>query len=437
MELFMSLQKKFVIILTAVILLFIATTTILITMLVLTNRTSENAAAGKALISDAELDYIHSEMFDMFADNFEWQMNSVEKRTLADAERMANYSGKNGALTPEQLKKFINPNFPYTEVYYALETDGKYVGTSDSADMSVDYRTRPWYVGAKSVKGVFITEPYDTVTNSSGEKIITFSYPIFDSSKNIIGVYGIDMNGSELISRFLPRDLAPYITGILLINGDGSIAPFFDYESVGTLVDSPYFTDITSDNHAWTIRIFGDFTEYDKILGNMSFEEAKSSFDLDAVKQMTYQLTSSTDYIKFNVQRNASVYKSIEVEKTPAFMKNIAMSVNTESWAYDDVYFVFETDGKYIGTDSTVDTDIDFRTRPWYITAKESSGAIWTDFYQSITGSQTKIMTFTAPLQDENGNFVGAVGFDITTETAKSMLYNGDASLEALLILIK
>jgi hypothetical protein len=117
-------------------------------------------------------------------------------------------------------------------------------------------------------------------------------------------------------------------------------------------------------------------------------------------------------------------------------MQNIALSVNTESWAYDDVYFVFENDGKYIGTDSTVSTDIDFRTRPWYIMAKGSTGVAWTDFYQSVTGSRLKIMTFTAPLFDQNDNFVGAVGFDITTETAKSMLYNGDASLESLLILI-
>jgi hypothetical protein len=151
---------------------------------------------------------------------------------------------------------------------------------------------------------------------------------------------------------------------------------------------------------------------------------------------MTYQLTSSTDYIKYNVSRNAEVYRSIKREKTPEFMQNIAMSVNTDSWAYDDVYFVFETDGKYIGTDSTVSPDTDFRDRPWYLSAKEADGAVWTDFYESVTGSRTKIMTFTAPLKDENGNFVGAVGFDITTETAKSMLYNGDASLESLLILI-
>jgi hypothetical protein len=430
----MSLQKRLTIILITVTVLFIVTTSALIILLAIANKPD---TAEQVPISEAELEYIHDEMFNMFADNFGWQMDSVEKRTLADAERMANYSGRSGVLSTEQIKKFINPNFPYTEVYYALETDGKYVGTSDSADMSVDYRTRPWYEGAKAAGGVFITEPYDTVTNSSGEKIITFSYPIFDSDKNIIGVYGIDMNGSELISRFLPRELAPYITGILMINTDGTIAPFFDYKQADSLADSPYVKDITSENHSWIIRIFGDFTEYDKTLKHMSFEEAKDAYELDAANQMAYQLTSSTDYIKFNVQRNASVYSSIVVEKTPAFMKNIAMSVNTESWAYDDVYFVFETDGKYIGTDDTVDENIDFRTRPWYKDAKGSTGVIWTDFYQSITGSHQKIMTFTAPLYDENGNFVGAVGFDITTETAKSMLYNGDASLESLLILIK
>jgi hypothetical protein len=430
----MSLQKKFVLILLAVIILFIATTTVLITALYAATKPEDTA--DKVLISETELTYIQNEMVDMFADNFEWQMGSVERMTLADAERMANYIGKNGALTPEQLNPFINPNFPYTEVYYAFETDGKYVGTSDSADMTVDYRTRPWYVGAKTANGVFITEPYDTVTNASGEKIITFSYPIRDTSGNIIGVSGIDMNASELTKRMLPRSLVPYITGILMITENGEIAPFFDYEAAAALENSPFVRDVSSSNHNWTIRIFGDFTEYNKILRAMSFEEAKNSYDLDAVGQMTFQLTSSTNYIKYNVARNAEVYRTIKVEKTPAFMQNIALSVNTESWAYDDVYFVFEENGKYIGTDSTVAADIDFRTRPWYIMAKGSTGAAWTEFYQSVSGSRMKIMTFTAPLFDKNDNFVGAVGFDITTETAKSMLYNGDASLESLLILI-
>jgi hypothetical protein len=435
----MSLKKRYVISLAVIIALCVIETTVLAVLLYNEKNgggNTGNAAAEKVLISDTELSYLHDEMVDMFADNFEWQLTSVEKRTLADAERMANYIAKNGALTPEQLRPFINPNFPYTEVYYAFETDGKYVGTSDSADMSVDYRTRPWYVGAKTANGVFITEPYDTVTNASGEKIITFSYPIRDASGAIIGVSGIDMNASDLTDRLLPRTLAPNNSGILMITESGEIAPFFDYERAEALEGSPYVIDITSKSHNWKIRIFADFTEYDAVLRAISFEEAKSSYNLDAVAQMTYQLTSSTDYIKYNVARNAEVYRTIKVEKTPAFMKNIAMSINTESWAYDDIYFVFETDGKYIGTDSTVSESIDFRKRPWYVRAKTADGAVWTDFYESVTGSETKIMTFTAPLQNENGEFVGAVGFDITTETAKSMLYNGDASLESLLILI-
>jgi hypothetical protein len=392
----------------------------------------------KVLITDTELSYIKSEMFEMFADNFDWQLRSIEKRTLADAERAATYIGKNGALTGEQLKMFANPNFPYTEIYYAYETDGKYIGTSDSADMSVDYRTRPWYVGAIKANGSFITDPYDTVTNKSGEKIITFSYPIRDAEGKTIGVCGIDMNGDEITKRLLPRSLAPYISGIILADGKGGITPFFDWKSAETLAEnSEYQTEITSDYHNWTIRIYGDFTEYNKILKKLTFDEAKSSYDLDAVKQMTYQLESSTSYIEHNVARNAYIYQNIKLDLTPEFMKNIAMSINTENWSYDDIYFVFESDGKYIGIDENAPADVDFRERPWYITAKETLEVTRTEFYRSVTGSRQKIMTFTAPLFDKEGDFVGAVGFDITTDSAKSMLYNGDASLESLLILIE
>jgi hypothetical protein len=401
------------------------------------NFTGSEITDDKVLITDSELNYIENKMFDMFADNFDWQLRSVEKRTLADSERIANYIGKSGALTPSQLKKFIDPNFPYTEVYFALETDGKYIGTSDSADMSVDYRTRPWYVGAKAADGAFITDPYDTVTNKSGEKIVTFSYPIINKDGKLLGVVGIDMNGSELMQRLLPRSLAPYISGIIIADGNGGITPFFDWKSAEKLAETAeYRKEIKSDFHNWTVRIYGDFSEYEKILRKMTFTEAKNSYDLDAVSQMTFQLESSTSYIEFNVGRNASVYSNIEVEKTPAFMKNIAMSINTEHWVYDDIYFVFETDGKYIGIDETVSDEIDFRSRPWYIAAKESLEVTRTDFYISISGSRQKIMTFCAPLLDKEGNFVGAVGFDITTDSAKSLLYNGDASLESLLILI-
>jgi hypothetical protein len=350
---------------------------------------------------------------------------------------MASYIANNGALTPQQLTTFLDPNFPYTEVYYAFETDGKYIGTSDSADMSVDYRTRPWYVGAKAADGAFITDPYDTVTNKSGEKIITFSYPIKNSDGELLGVFGIDMNGDEITKRLLPRSLAPYISGIVMTDGNGGITPFFDWKSADKIADrSAYSAEITSDYHKWSIRIYGDFTEYDRVLSAMTFTDAKNSYDLDAVKQMTFQLESSTDYIKFNVSRNASLYSRIKQDKTADFLRGMTLSINNDFWAYDDIYYVLESDGKYIGIDPTAPADVDYRERPWYIAAKESLEVTRTEFYKSVTGSRTKIMTITAPLLDSDGNFVGAVGFDITTDSAKSMLYNGDASLESLLILI-
>jgi hypothetical protein len=340
-------------------------------------------------------------------------------------------------MTVDQLKRSLNPEFPYIEVYYALEADGKYVGTSDTADMSVDYRTRPWYVGAKFAGGAFITEPYNTVSDSSGETIITFSYPIFGDDGEVAGVFGVDMNTSDLAARLLPREIAPFIKGILMITEDGEIAPFFDYKIADSLTSAPLVTNITSDRHKFSIRIFGDFTEYDKTLRKMTFAEARLAYEDTTNAQLLYQLQSSTEYIKSNVGRNSLIYSRIVQEITTELLHTMTNGVNTDNWAYDDVYYVLDKDGKYIGIDETVSTELDFRSRPWYNAAKESGEVVWTDFYESITGSRQEIMTFTAPLLDNDGNFVGAVGFDITAETAKSMLYNGDASLEILLSQIR
>ncbi|MDR0987443.1 MAG: hypothetical protein LBL98_07125 [Ruminococcus sp.] len=396
---------------------------------------SKNFADKDEPINNAELLEIHDEMFTMFAENFEWQLDSVEKRALADAERVGNYLGANGLLNSVQLSKFLDPNFPYTEIYYALETDGRYIGTSPNPDIFIDYRDRPWYKGAKTAGGVFITEPYETATNASGDRIITFSYPIFRSDGSIIGVCAIDMNASELAARLLPRDIAPYIKGIQMFTESGEIAPFFDYKQ--DFSSAPLVTDITNNRHRFGIRIFGDFTEYDKTLRKMTYEEAKLAFEETTNAQLLYQLKSSTDYIKFNVGRNAALYNRITAQKTSDFLHTLASGVNTGNWAYDDIYYVMDFDGKYIGIDDTVSKEIDFRKRPWYIDAKESGEVVWTDYYESVTGSRQEIMTFTAPLRDANDNFVGAVGFDITTETAKSMLYNGNASLEILLTFIR
>jgi hypothetical protein len=386
-----------------------------------------------APISQTQLQELNQSMFDMFVDNFSWQMDAVERRSLADAQRMAGYITANGALTPTQLSIFLDPNFPYTEVYYAMETDGTYVGSSDSADMSVDYRTRPWYVGAKEVKGAYVTAPYQTVTNESGEMIITYSYPIFDASGEITGVFGIDMNVAEVTARLLPREDMPYITGILMVTEGNDVKPFFDHQQAEQLSGSPFKATVSGSLRPFEVQIFGDFSKTNETLEKLTAKEAYARFMEDANQQMAFQLDSSTDYISFNVARNAAITKNMQQTFDAAFAKNMESRVNTDFWSYDDIYYVFEADGIYIGLDDTVSSTIDFRTRPWYLDAKETVGVARTDFYQSITGSRQKIMTFTAPLLDADGNFIGAVGFDITTDTAKSMLYNGDGSLELLL----
>jgi hypothetical protein len=335
-------------------------------------------------------------------------------------------------LDAEQLEKMMYEKFPYTEIYYALETNGTYVGTSNSADMTVDYRTRPWYVGAVAANGINITAPYTTVTNSTGEHIITYSYPIFDSG-NILGVVGVDMNASALTNSVLPKD--EYIAGILMVtveDGNDVFHPFFDYANKENVVKNKYSAVIESATRPWNINIYGNFDSVNKELSEMSEGEVKTEAAEFAEAQQLFQLRGSTAFVESNVARNSTMSARI-IGFGPARAQIVVDFVNTDAWAYDDVYMAFESDGVYIGLDPTVDPSIDFRTRPWYVAAKEAGAVVRTPFYTSVSGSRSEIMTFSAPLYDAEGDFVGAVGFDITVDTAKSMLYNGDANLKNLL----
>jgi hypothetical protein len=409
-------------------------------LLVLVLLTSTLAACGGGAVSAEELADFNQKMFDAYVDNFTWQLATVENRAAADAVRVSR--GVAVSALPflgEQLKNLTDASIPYTEVYYAFETDGKYIGTSDTADMSVDYRTRPWYVGAKAAGGIFVSAPYTTVTNETGEYIITFSYPITQNGA-FQGVVGIDMNAAELQKRLLPKDIAPFIAGIVLKGTDGTVYPFFNADYSAHLASSSkYSATIDSMGGNWQLNVYGNFDDVNKTLKKMTREQLLQQYDKYIVDQLLFQLNGSLDYVSANVARNARISSSVSAtaEFNSTRAKNVAVNVNNEFWQYDDVYYVFESDGKYVGTDESVSASIDFRARPWYVAAKAADGVVRTDFYQSITGSRQKIMTFACPFTDANGIFLGAVGFDITTQTAKSMLYTGDSSLLALLLMVE
>ncbi len=67
----------------------------------------------------------------------------------------------------------------------------------------------------------------------------------------------------------------------------------------------------------------------------------------------------------------------------------------------------------------------DPRQRSWYIAAREAGRAVWVDTY---VDANTKKLTTTcaAPLYDQNGEFIGVVGFDVLLETIQQDILSID-----------
>ncbi len=84
-------------------------------------------------------------------------------------------------------------------------------------------------------------------------------------------------------------------------------------------------------------------------------------------------------------------------------------------------YIVF-SDGSAVFANDWDPGDMDFRGREWYLNASASEGVILTDPYKDIqTGKD--VITAACKIQNENGELVGVLGFDIYTTTLSDMVY--------------
>lgn len=136
---------------------------------------------------------------------------------------------------------------------------------------------------------------------------------------------------------------------------------------------------------------------------------------MDIVSQQVNVLTKN-HYIPKLIDTNSdhdTIIKDIQ-ESLKAVKENLDGTVN--------VYFGGEY-GEFI-TDRNVQSleEFNFKDRDWYKTGKEANGKIlYTKPYEdSITGKQ--VMTVVKSVNDENGNFMGVIGFDILADSMKEYI---------------
>ncbi len=106
-----------------------------------------------------------------------------------------------------QLELTINQidedNDKILQMFYGLEDDS-YIITADDYNEAIIVTERPWYIAAKDTENIAYTDAYiDEVTQGP---VITIAIPIYDSSDNLLGVLGADveiLTITEFINHFV------------------------------------------------------------------------------------------------------------------------------------------------------------------------------------------------------------------------------------------
>lgn len=107
-----------------------------------------------------------------------------------------------------------------TETNYYLDKNFNLLVSESFPQPQFDARTRPWYVGAKKVKGLFWTPVYRFFElNTLG---ITGSMPLFDAAGKMFGVVGVDLS-FDLLSEFFAKQTIGKSGKAFVLNSNGDL----------------------------------------------------------------------------------------------------------------------------------------------------------------------------------------------------------------------
>lgn len=109
------------------------------------------------------------------------------------------YSHKetDGSITSEVIDKTSQTP---SHIVIHRDADGNIIDQTNSADMSFDPRTRPWYVSAKKSSGTIWTDIYPFYPNNNLG--ITAASPVYATGDVLLGVFGADVS-LDYLTQFI------------------------------------------------------------------------------------------------------------------------------------------------------------------------------------------------------------------------------------------
>jgi methyl-accepting chemotaxis protein len=168
------------------------------------------------------------------------------------------------------------------------------------------------------------------------------------------------------------------------------------------------------------------------IFGIFSYIDTRANSIIQIEKSIKMASTSLTDYIdlwlstkKHGVSSTASSYRYVEETVTADVIESLKES--TKLLGARDSYIGLESGSMILGSESKLPDDYDPRKRPWYIKAKQTQKAGYTDVYLDAT-TGNPIISIMAPIFDEDKVFIGVFGIDIGLEAITKAISDIDVN---------
>ncbi|MDK2920021.1 MAG: hypothetical protein PWQ37_2754 [Candidatus Petromonas sp.] len=141
---------------------------------------------------------------------------------------------------------------------------------------SVDFRSRPWYIGAYKNDGLYLTEPYkDLVT---GKDVITLSIPVKNKKGEFLGVLGVDYYFDKLINEIRSINMGEETFHMILSNKGNTVYNDSEIRDIDYKAFKKQQGRLVEVKHR-NKRLIGAYTELSSInFGIITFEEINTYY---------------------------------------------------------------------------------------------------------------------------------------------------------------
>ena len=125
-------------------------------------------------------------------------------------------SKKDNLFTETRMQSATNKN---TATIFKRNQQGNIV-SKKNIPSTFDPKERPWFTGALDSQQQYWTNLY--VFHSKKHPGITASFPVFDKSNQVLGVFGVDIE-IEKVSHFLEKQIQSYAKTVLILDENKNI----------------------------------------------------------------------------------------------------------------------------------------------------------------------------------------------------------------------